>query len=504
MEGSLTTDSERMERRSRRSGLSKSLLLKGLQCPKALWLAKNPPAFEFPEEPAREARYAAGTEVGLLAQQLFPGGVEVPFAGLSVAEQVAKTQALIAAGTAVIYEASFAFDGIFVKVDILVRDGAGWQLYEVKMATAVKEVNLDDVAIQYYVLAGCGLAVHSAHLVHIDNSYRRRGPLEVQRLFAAEDVTAAVRARLPELPAKVARLRETLAGGEPAIDIGPWCHAPYDCDFIPYCWQHIPENSVFDLRGNGVSKFDYYRRGVLRLDQLPLAELNPAQRQQVEATLNRRDLVDAAGVRDFLDTLWYPLCHLDFETFNSPIPLFDATRPYQQVPFQFSVHRQAGPGAEPEHFAYLARPGVDPRRELVAALLAAIPEDACVLTYNQAFEKGVLRQLAELFPDRAAALEARLANVRDLMIPFRRRDVYRWRMRGSYSIKEVLPAMVPELSYAGLEIADGQAAMQAYHAMSRLEGEELERLRTSLLEYCRLDTWAMVRILDELFALAAG
>lgn len=498
--------SEPVERRARRSGLSKSLLLKGLQCPKALWLAKHPPAFEFPEDPAREARYAAGTEVGLLAQQLYPGGVEVPFAGLSVAEQVARTRDLIAAGTPVIYEASFAFDGIFVKVDILVRDGQGnnsrWQLHEVKMATSVKAVNLDDVAIQYHVLAGSGLAIRSAHLVHIDSSYTRRGPLEVTRLFAAEDVTAAVVARLPGLPEQVAALREVLAGGEPGIDIGPWCHDPYDCDFIPYCWQHVPEDSVFALRGNGIDKFDCYRRGLLRLDQLPLEELNPAQRQQVEATLNRRDSIDRDGVRSFLAGLWYPLCHLDFETFNSPIPLFDDTRPYQQVPFQFSLHLQPAPGAEPQHFAYLARPGVDPRRELVEELLAAIPEGACILTYNQAFEKGVLRQLAALYPDLAAAIGARLENVRDLMVPFRRRTVYRWRMRGSYSIKEVLPAMVPELSYAGLEVADGQAAMQAYHAMGMLEGEALERLRTALLEYCRLDTWAMVRILDELYALA--
>jgi Domain of unknown function(DUF2779) len=493
--------------RSTSGGLSKSLLLKGLQCPKALWLAKNPPAFEFPPRPALEARFAAGTEVGLLAQQLFPGGIEVPFAGLSVAEQLARTRTLIAAGVSVIYEASFAFDGIFVKADILVRDGQGdnsrWQIHEVKMATAVKEINLDDVAIQYYVLANCGLPLSRACLVHIDNSYLRRGTIDVRRLFATEDVTTAVLARQPQLPEVIATMRETLRDSEPAIDIGPWCHDPYECDFIPYCWRHIPENSVFDLRGNGVKKFDLYRRGLVRFEDIPLAELGPAQRQQVETTLRREDMLNPVGVRAFLDTLWYPLCHLDFETFNAPIPRFDATRPYQQVPFQFSVHLQQVAGAAPQHFAHLARPGADPRRELIEELLAVIPEEACVLTYNQAFEKGVLRQLAELFPDLAPAIEARLENVRDLMVPFRRRDVYRWQMRGSYSIKEVLPAMVPELSYTGLEIADGMAAMQAYHDMCALgEGEELERLRRAMLEYCRMDTLAMVRILGELERMA--
>ncbi len=490
------------------SGLSKSLLLKGLQCPKALWLTKNPPAFDFPPQPDREALYRAGTEVGLLAQQLFPGGVEVPYAGLSVDMQIARTRELIDAGAPVIYEASFAYDGIFVKVDILVREtgvGKGWQIHEVKMGTTVKPVNLDDVAIQYYVLAGCGIEVAAACLVHINNQYRRQGPIEVQQLFTSEDVLAEVLARQSELPETIAGLRAFLPGDEPGIDIGLHCSDPYDCDFIPYCWRHIPENSVFDLRGNGVRKFDLYRRGLLRFEDLPLAELNPAQRQQVEATLQQRDTIDRPAVRAFLDTLWYPLCHLDFETFNSAIPLFDGTRPYQQVPFQFSVHSQAVAGAEPEHFAFLARPGVDPRRELIEQLLVAIPEQACILTYNQAFEKGVLRELAALFPDLAAAIERRLENVRDLMLPFRRRDVYCWQMRGSYSIKEVLPALVPELSYQGLVVADGQAAMQAYHEMGMLvEGEELERLRGALLEYCRLDTLAMVRIVEALARIAAA
>lgn len=489
---------------SRPTGLSKTLLLKGLQCPKALWLAKHPPAFEFPPQPDLEARFAAGHQVGELAQQLFPGGVEVPFAGLSVAAQVARTAELVESGRRVIYEASFAFDGIFVKVDILVKAGDGWQIHEVKMGTSVKPVNLDDVAIQYHVLTGCGLPLSGAFLVHINNQYVRQGPIDVPQLFTGEDVMDEVLARQPQLPGIVADLRETLVGEEPGIDIGPHCSDPYDCDFIPYCWQHVPDNSIFALRGNGVKKWDLYRRGIVDFADIPLAELNANQRQQVVATLQQEHSIDPAGVRTFLDTLWYPLCHLDFETCNAPIPLFDGTRPYQQVPFQYSIHVQDAPGAAPRHHEYLARPGVDPRRELSEQLLAAIPANACVLTYNQAFEKGVLRELAARFPDLAPAIEARLANVRDLMVPFRRRDVYRWRMNGSYSIKEVLPAMVPELSYQGMAIGDGQAAMDAYHRMCALEdGEALEQLRRALLAYCRMDTLAMVRILGELEQLAA-
>lgn len=486
--------------RSRSSGLSKSLIIKGLQCQKALWLTKNPPDFDFPPQPDLEAKFRAGTEVGILAQQLFPGGIEVPYEGLSFPGQLARTKQLIKNGAQVIYEASFSFSAIFIKVDILVRDGAAWQIHEVKMGTSVKEVNLDDVAVQHYVLNGCGLSVSKSFLVHIDNSYVRQSAIEVNKLFTSEDISLKVAARQQSLPEIVTELRETMReSDEPDIDIGLHCNDPYECDFIPYCWQHIPENSIFDLKGLGINKFDYYNQGIIDFEDVPLDELNQMQRQQIEATLMQQNSTDADKVKEFLDTLWYPLCHLDFETFITPIPKFDRTRPYQQVPFQFSIHIQQQADAEPQHYEYLAPSDGDPRRELIERLLTIIPAEACILTYNQAFEKGVLRNLAELFPDLAEAIDVRLSNVRDLMVPFRKRDVYRWQMRGSYSIKEVLPAMVPELSYDGMEIADGMAAMRAYHEMCSLDpGGELDKLRQGMLEYCRLDTLAMVRILGKL------
>ena len=401
------------------AGLSKSLILKGMQCPKALYLVKNPPAFELPPQPHLEAKYRTGNEVGLLAQQLFPGGTEIPFHGLTVTQQVEQTRQLIDAGDQVIYEASFAFDGIFVKVDILVKDGDEWQIHEVKMGTSTKEVNLDDVAIQYYVLSNCGFAISSAYLVHINNQYVRQGEIDVLQLFTGDDVTGAALDCQADLPGQIADLRQALAGNEPDIDIGPHCKDPYECDFIPYCWQHIPKNSIFDLKGRGIKKFDYYNRGIIRFEDLSLDDLNMAQRSQVEATLNQQDSINPEGIKEFLDSLWYPLCHLDFETFDTPIPPFDGTRPYQKIPFQYSLHIQTRAGDEPVHTEYLVEPGNDPRRELSERLLAEIPEDACVLTYNQAFEKGVLRNLAELFPDLADALLARVENVRDLMVPFR-------------------------------------------------------------------------------------
>jgi hypothetical protein len=198
-------------------------------------------------------------------------------------------------------------------------------------------------------------------------------------------------------------------------------------------------------------------------------------------------------------TLWYPICHLDFETFDTPIPPFDGIRPYQKIPFQYSLHIQNEEGAEPAHFEYLVEPCKDPRRELAEKLLSEIPKNACVLTYNQTFEKGVLKDLATAFPALADEINKRIDNIRDLMVPFRKRDVYRWQMHGSYSIKEVLPTLVPELSYKDLNVSDGMMAMRVYHGMCNTDdSSKLEELRHGLLEYCKLDTFAMVKILDEL------
>lgn len=488
-----------MSNHSPTTGLSKTSFLKGIQCPKALYLSKNPPAFEMPPDPNREAKFQAGQEVGILAQQLFPGGTEVPFSGLSTTDQVAKTRELIDSGAEVIYEASFAFDGVFIKADILVRNGAAWEIHEVKMSTSVKDPNFDDAAIQYYVVTHSGLPVSKVFLVHINNQYVRQGEIDVQQLFTSEDVTEPTLARQAILPSIITELRKALQGDEPATDIGPYCSTPYICEFIPYCWQHIPEDSIFSLKGRGIDKFDYYSQGIIRLEDLPLDKLNDAQRFQAVATINKKDFTNPKGVKDFLDSLWYPLCHLDFETFDTPIPPFEGTRPYQKIPFQYSLHVQESEGAEPVHYEYLVDPGNDPRRELIEKLLKEIPQETCVLTYNQTFEKGVLRSLAEAFPDLAGAINARIENIRDLMVPFKKRDIYRWQMRGSYSIKEVLPALVPELSYDGLSVSDGMMAMRVYHEMCKIDDSaKVAELRQGLLEYCRLDTLAMVRILEAL------
>lgn len=479
--------------------LSKSLFTRGHQCHKSLWLHKHRPELKDAVDEALQARFDSGHEVGVLAQGLFPGGVEVPYDGLTHPAQLAMTRKLLDAGQETIYEATFQHDGVFVKVDILHRGAAGWGMFEVKGSTNVEEVHRFDAALQLYVLVGAGLNVAKVAIVHIDNTYTRRGDLEVQKLFKAVDITADVREMQPNIVSEIADMRAMLDEEIPTIDIGPQCDKPYTCDFHGHCWQHVPEDSVFNLRERGVDKFALYNKGIVRQADIPLDILNAKQRHQVEATLKQCDSLDKAEVRRFLGELWHPLCYLDFETVFPAVPPFDGLRPYQQMPFQYSLHIQAGPGTELEHHEFLAQPDIDPRAELTESLLGLIPEGACLIAWNQKFEKGILRGLAEHFPDRAERIARLLESFRDPMSLFQSRSVYLWQQKGSYSIKAVLPHLVPELSYDGLEVADGDMAMGAYRAMAAAgDPQELARIRQALLEYCSLDTMAMVRIVEKL------
>ncbi len=479
--------------------LSKSLYMRGLQCHKSLYLDRHRPELRAAPSPELEALWKSGHEVGDFAHMLFPGGVVVPFDRLTKDEQLSKTREEIDRGTKAIYEATFSFNDVFVKADIIVRNRGCRDLYEVKSSTSVKEHYWDDVAVQYYVLSGCGLPMNKAYLVHINNGYVRQGDIVPEELFVLQDITGVVKEKQADIPDTLAEMRAMLRDEMPKIDIGPHCSDPYDCDFMDFCWRHVPEHSVFSLRGRGIDQWDLYRQGVIKLQDVPLDSLNLMQRMQVEYYLDKKSHADPAKIREFLKKVRYPACFLDFETFGSGIPLFDGTRPYQQVPFQYSLHRIDAEGGDVRHFEYLAQPGVDPRVEIAEKLVGEIPFGACVIAYNMAFERRVLRELGDFLRNLRKRLNAVAEGMIDLMEPFKRRDIYHWRMNGSYSLKSVLPVLVPGMTYEGLEISDGAMASEAYFTMEAVaDPADLARLRKALLEYCKQDTLALVRLLEKM------
>ena len=485
--------------------LSKSLYIRGLQCEKSLWLKKKKPEVLQAPDDGAQAIFDTGTSVGELACELFGGGERIEYTG-DFSSQMAKTKELMGRGAKVIYEATFCFDGILVMIDILCIGKDGLIINEVKSSTSVKEVYIDDASIQYYVISSLGYNMSAVNIIHIDSSYVRGEKLELEKFFHTEDVTEQVKQKQADIPQILSKFEEILSKNiEPDIDIGPHCSNPYACDAWGYCWREqrgIPEYSIFDIsRLRSDKKFELYKSGVVKFEDIKeLDKFNASQQIQIRSELSKEQIIDKEAIKEFLDTLSYPLYHLDFETFQQAVPEFIGLSPYEQIPFQFSIHKDDGKG-NLEHFEFLAEVGADPRYELVLNLIKFIPQDACVLAYNMSFEKRVIRRLAANYPQISNELMAIHDNIKDLMAPFASKSYYHPKMRGSYSIKYVLPALVPEFesAYKDLNlIHHGGEAMQAYEAMAYMPAKERNVYKKALLAYCKLDTLAMVKVLEKL------
>ena len=263
-----------------------------------------------------------GAEVGLYAQGLFPGGILVPYGDLSHSQQLAMTQDAISSGASTIYEAAFSYNDVFVKADILHLGRDGWELYEVKSSANLKELYLDDIAIQYFVISGTGLHLQKASLVHLNTNYVREGPIDVEQLFTIVDLTDKIRGMQSDVATKLTAMKAMLQNDMPVIDISPNCDDPYTCAFRGHCWAHIPKNSVFAFRGAGrPNAFDLYRQGTVRMEDVPADSLGWRQRLQLDGLRYQKNYVDKVAVKTFLKSLWFPLCFLDFEPplwFRSP------------------------------------------------------------------------------------------------------------------------------------------------------------------------------------------
>lgn len=479
--------------------LSKTLFLKGLRCKKLLFLSKYHPHLRDEISERTEEIFQTGNEVTLLARKLFPSGREIP-SNETIGRQSFITSSLIEEGVENIFEASFLFNEIFVRVDILHRGEEGWEIYEVKSSTGQKDEHLYDVALQFYVLKNCGLDIRKVYLIHLDSDYTRWGEIEIERLFKKVDLTEPVLSKQKEIEESIASLKEVLMGEMPDVGIGTQCTEGYPCEFKGFCWKDIPENSIPAMEIRWLEdRFEFYRRGFLYLEDLNIEEFNGNRRMYLETFREKKIIVNKEGIQDFLNSLWYPMAFLDFETFQSAIPPFDGTKPYQQIPFQYSLHILPSRDGEPEHSFYLAPPGIDPRRELIEKLLNDIPSSSCVIVYSEKFERKILNELSEFFPEYKERIQQIIKNLRDLMIPFKRKDCYHWKMLGSHSLKRVVSALVPELNYDELEIKNGEMAMLAYQKLCKANSpDEIEKLRKSLLNYCFLDTFSMVKLIKEL------
>ena len=481
--------------------LSKSRFQTGLQCRRALWLGAHRPELRDPIGERQQHIFDTGTSVGELARERFPGGVLVAEDHLHSAQALVTTREVLAGSPRAIFEAAIESGGVYVRPDVLVPVGDGtWDVYEVKSTSKTKPAHLTDLAVQVWVLEGAGLKIRRAYLMHLDTSYvYQGGEYDLERLFAADLMTDKVRELLPTVPPLVAEMLAVLEGSEPQVSIGKRCDSPYTCAFYGYCHAGMPERPVTALPRISAALLDsLVADGILSIDDVPTDYPGLTVQQRVVCELVRSGAPRIDGdVATSLAPLEYPIHFLDFESFMSAVPLFPGTRPWQSILFQWSDHvlRENG---DLDHREFLYDGTGDPRPALVDALLEALGSAGSIVVYSS-FESTRLRELARDFPEHAEQLEAVRARLFDLERVVAA-HVRHPECLGRTSIKVVLPALVPDLSYDGLEIADGELASLRYLECitGAASAEQREATLTALRTYCGRDTMAMVRLLEAL------
>ena len=489
--------------------LSKSTFMRGLNCTKSLYLNKHKPKLKDKTSDQQQSIFQRGTEVGELAQQLHPGGIDLtPVSFYNFEPSIIATREAIARGESVIYEAVFQYDGVLAAMDILIKTKKGYSALEVKSSTSVKDIFLQDIALQTYVIENSGLKLDDVSLIYINNKFIKDGPIDITKLFNTESVKDRIQKLKARVPNQIKKLKKILKmKSAPRTKIGLQCNDPYPCDFLGHCWKKVPEYSVFDINNlNKKKRFELYHNGYVLLEQIPEKyEMGSNQKLQVSAEVNKTVTIDSKAIKGFLDKLNYPVYHLDFETFGLAIPVIDSSKPFQQIVFQYSLHKEDTPTSEASHSEFLgAAGGVDPRPALIEKMIEDCGEKGDILVWNIGFEGKKLEELAQFSPAHSDQLNAIKTRLKDLMVPFQSRAYYTPAMKGSYSIKNVLPAIVPdfERAYKELDIQEGVTASLVFSQMMNgsFKGDPV-KTRKGLIEYCKLDTLAMVKILDKLYTL---
>ena len=478
--------------------LSKSRYLSGLQCQKRLyWEVHRRDLLPTDVAPSQQAVFDAGNDVGALARRRHPEGVLIDADHFHHREAVQATrEAMADPAVPAIFEAAFSHEGVKIRADILVRNGDGsWDIQEVKATTGVKDVHLPDLAVQVYVLEGCGVTIGRSGTLHLDRDYvLGDGGLDLGALFHFEELSGILDPHVAVVAANLAVFKGVLGqAAEPAISAGDHCCTPYECPFTYLC---VTPPGPYDLgqipRGAKVVSA-MAAIGVGDVRNVPSGTKMSALQQRVVASVAGGVEHVGGGLRAALEAVTFPLLFLDFETFAPPVPRYVGTRVYQALPTQWSLHTLDREGGL-QHREFLHHEDTDPRPAFAASLLAALGTSGSIVVYSS-YEATQIRALANAFPPRSAALLALLPRFVDLL-SIVRQHYYHPAFGGSFSIKSVLPTLVPELAYSDLAVQDGNTAAMMYGRMIHPDtsAEEAADIREALLRYCERDTLALVRV----------
>lgn len=488
--------------------ISKSDYMLFLKHPAWIWLKKYDKSKLPPISESLQAIFDEGHLFEKYAEQLFPDATRLGFDESDFSTYITlpkRTKDAIDKGAKTILQGRFEYDNLTCIVDVLEKVGENeFDLYEIKSSTEIKEEHLFDLAFQVYILEGLGIPIRKISVIHVNNEYKRKGEIDIKKLCFVSDVTEKVREKKDETEVNIQAAFRILNSKE-RPDLSPRHTRGEMKDWMEvYRFIHgdFDKYSIYDLcRLRPELVADLEDLNIKLISDIPDGiKLGNHQKRQLDVTKLEKQVIDKDRIRNFLSEITYPLYFLDYETMSGVIPQFDGTKPYQQLPFQYSLYVIDAPGEEAKHKEYLHRENSHPVLPLLKKLREDIKEGGTIFVWHESFEKGRNTEMGELFPEYKEFMESVNDRIIDLKTPFSSGWFLDKDFLGSASIKKVLPVLFPELSYKDLIIQEGTAAQRKWmkHVLNEEDPEQREEILNALVEYCRLDTLAMVKIFEKL------
>ena len=487
--------------------LTKSRYIQGLQCTKLLWLSVSGKDIARPAEvdDAARHRFEIGNKVTEYARLCFPNGILITENHLKLNEAVDNTKTIMS-NAKVVFEPTFLHSRFICRLDIIQivpEEDNLWDLYEIKMSTRVKDIHIPDIAIQRACLEAGGFNIRKTMLIHINTSYTRKGEIEPEQLFTSVDLTDEVLKRMETVEKEVGQFYEILDNKTcPEVESGRQCNSPHKCPYYDFCNKPRDNYTIYELpkARDLIPKLE--NMNIQYIKDIPDdLSLSYRQKQTVHSNKIGKPVINKKNIKEHLDKLAFPLYFFDFETINPAIPLLDNSKPYEFIPFQFSLHIQKEKGGNCVHHEFLPEDIEDPRENIIKKMLELLGTQGSIIAYSITFEKNCIKVMAKNYPKYSTKLLELLPRFWDLIVPFRNGDYAHLDFHGSASLKNVLPALVPSLSYEKLGISKGATAGLMYELRleGKIKGDEWEKTYKDLLEYCKMDTLGMVEILKKLY-----
>lgn len=488
---------------NKKNNLSKSTLIRSIQCSKSLYLYKKEYSLRDKPSVSQQQKFDRGHRVGKLAHQLFPNGKDCsPPNPFSYDASIAATKLLIQQQFPAIYEASFKYNGILAALDILVNKEGKWYACEVKSSFKISNTYLLDAAIQYYIITKSGVPLEDFSMVTINNEYVYDGELNVSDYFKFTSVVDEIKERIPYIEDAIENAIQILDLAEaPEVSIGQHCTKPYPCDFQGHCWASVPKDSVWYLPGvSMLEKNNFIESGITTIPEIEnFEDLNHRQKVIIESYQQQKPHIKNEKLNAFLSEIHYPVYFFDVEAFQPAIPIFKGTKPYERIPFLFSMHYKESETAELQHTDYISPVNGDDREEFIRQFLAATEKPGAILVFNTLMEKSVLFKLAANFPHYKKELLERINRIIDMEIPFKELYYYHPLQQGSFSLKAIGKGILGKDEFSKSNVKDGEEAMAVYNELFYVDNnpatdESLRQLKT----YCKTDTFVLYEIFEAL------